>query len=250
MQQPMDRFGHLRPRDAEYLMHFSKRHRYLYVECPKVACSTIKTTLMRLELAGKPLPENIHFRPTSPLFGPRSDPAGFQEAVTSPRYVRFAFVRNPFTRILSAYLDKIVDRSKRGRAEQVQVQKSLGVGVPISTVSFEDFLKIVRQQTLQEMDVHWLPQASVLVGIPRLTFIGRFERLEDDLSNTLRIIAPRNTIAVEERRPHATGAREKIKDLITAEARDLIAEIYRDDFIRYGYSFDPALATSDAGASA
>lgn len=37
-------------KDLSYAVHVSLKHKYIFVETPKVACSTVKMTLQRLEL--------------------------------------------------------------------------------------------------------------------------------------------------------------------------------------------------------
>src|ERR1700722_16343751 len=107
-------------------VHYSSRYRYLYVDTPKVACSTIKYTLQCAELGQQattrtnPIPArygysssllDIHDRRKSPLRWP-GDAYELQEFVRTSRFA-FCFVRNPFSRTLSAYLDKIAGDAER-----------------------------------------------------------------------------------------------------------------------------------------
>ncbi|MBD0335929.1 MAG: sulfotransferase family 2 domain-containing protein [Cyanobacteria bacterium Co-bin13] len=91
-------------------IHISLKHRYLYVDTPKVGCSTIKLTLQRLELEDEQFArddfEDIHLRKFSPLLMPIQ--VGPLDAFLSRSDIfKFCFVRNPYTRVLSCYLDKI-----------------------------------------------------------------------------------------------------------------------------------------------
>ena len=42
--------GNTSAKDLNYGVHISLKHKYIFVETPKVACSTIKMTLHRMEL--------------------------------------------------------------------------------------------------------------------------------------------------------------------------------------------------------
>ena len=97
---------------ANYLCHWSNKHSYVYVETPKVACTTIKRVLQQAEANGLLVygtPDDVYYRKYSPLLSPCSNISAFADAMISDDYFRFCFVRNPFTRILSCYLDKMVE---------------------------------------------------------------------------------------------------------------------------------------------
>ena len=93
-------------------------------ETPKAACSSIKRLLHKIELHDTPYQpnKNVHDRAHSPLLRPTQlPPRAFTECLTSAGWFRFAFVRNPFTRVLSAYLDKI----RRDRPEKAAILAAL-----------------------------------------------------------------------------------------------------------------------------
>jgi sulfotransferase famil protein len=94
-----------------YGANISLMHKYIYIETAKCGCSTIKLTLQRLELGDVNYKrddfEEIHVREYSPLLTPRQV-GSFRNLLNRPDYIKFCFVRNPYTRLLSAYLDKFV----------------------------------------------------------------------------------------------------------------------------------------------
>ena len=92
-----------------YAANVSLKHKYVYIETPKVACSTIKLTLQRLELGDdtfNPSFDDVHDRSFSPLLSLHSI-SEFEEVLEGDDYFRFCFARNPYVRTLSAYLDKV-----------------------------------------------------------------------------------------------------------------------------------------------
>src|SRR5688572_11911209 len=160
-------FPRVRPERLNYLVNISLKLRYLYVEVPKVACSSIKRTLQQLEDENRSPPEDVHDRDASPLMAPYDSLSLYLSAQHDPRFRRFAFVRNPFTRTLSCYLDKCV----QSPWERARLLPELGLsGDTIPTM--HEFLLAVQRQPTPQMDIHWLPQAVILEGLCEPRFIG------------------------------------------------------------------------------
>lgn len=220
---------------VDYLINVSKTYKYIYFETPKVGCSTIKRTLQKLEvLDASDIPKDVHKKKLSPLLSPLDLENNFSKYLTDA-YFKFSFVRNPYTRILSCYLDKIT-----GIQKNVYLPK---IGYSLTdNVSFKAFLLAIKEQTYFEMDVHWMPQHVLLAAdkIP-LDFIGRQENFDNDLAKVLSIITKSDSDApdITNERPHAVGANKKLQQYLTEDAAQLIQEIYADDFRLYGYHIEP-----------
>ncbi len=220
---------------VDYLINVSKTYKYIYFETPKVGCSTIKKTLQKLEVSdASDIPEDVHQKKLSPLLSPLDLEKNFSEYLTDA-YFKFSFVRNPYTRILSCYLDKII-----GIQKDVYLPK---IGYSLTdNVSFKAFLLAIKEQTFFEMDVHWMPQ-HILLGADKipLDFIGRQENFDNDLAKVLSIITKSDSNApnISNERPHAVGANKKLLQYLTKDTAQLIHEIYADDFRLYGYHIEP-----------
>ncbi|MEM1131241.1 MAG: sulfotransferase family 2 domain-containing protein, partial [Pseudomonadota bacterium] len=109
---------------TQYICHWSVRHGFVYVETPKVACTTVKRVLQAAELGPErqtETPADVHAKSQSPLLAPSSDLQGFVAAMRDPAVFRFGFVRNPYARALSCWLDKMVnnDFERRRLAPQL-----------------------------------------------------------------------------------------------------------------------------------
>lgn len=222
------------------LFHISVKHRYLFVHNPKVGSTTIKHSLNRLELKGTSV--NVHTIPMhpriteSPLIKPfqLSDEL-FETVLTAPDYIRFSFVRDPYARILSCYLDKIAHR----RPEAKKIYHRLGMDIEDMTqdVSFDLFIDFLHEMRAERgrWDLHWRPQTHILR--PRLinyTLLGRMEQFEQDydrLNEMMNGILPK----LVKRGQHDTGARDQIQEFYTPDLRHKVAEIYDRDFEFFGY---------------
>lgn len=219
-------------RNSDYLINWSRTHRYIYVEVPKAACSTIKLTLQRIELNDRDYdPANKHRRATSPLLSPLSAPGDFLEALASPDYFRFCFVRDPYSRILSAYLEKLAGDD----FERAMRLRHLGLrddAVP----SLRQFLEVLAGSDPAGCDIHWARQSDLLTP-DRIAydFVGRFESFREDFEAVLARIG-RDADWIADARGHGTDAALRLGQWIGPRERALIEAIYAEDFDRFGYS--------------
>ena len=225
------------------------------METPKVACTTIKTLLQRWECGERIALPDPHDKRSSPLLSPKDSPRLFLKALYAPYFFRFCFVRNPFSRILSCYVDKLFTKFPPMYAEHLRVQrpshaddinavdflrllvndpsraKEMG---PASGLSFLEFLRILGDPEIIASNTHWRPQSELLsVGHIKYDFIGKLERFSEDWEVVCRAIGvkPEPT----KRQPHAVGASRLIE---TFYGNDEIAEVislYRMDFENFEY---------------
>lgn len=136
----------LKPALIDHVIHVSLQNRYVYVSTPKVACSSVKLTLQQIELGMPELSLEgglAHSREMGPFLRP-SQLANFEESLHGGDFFCFVFVRNPYTRLLSAYLDKM-----RGRgSEKKAIVKALGrpESALEEEISFADFLQGIALQ--------------------------------------------------------------------------------------------------------
>ena len=218
-------------KDIDYLINISEKYHYIYFETPKVGCSTIKKTLQLLEVDDpSTLPDWVHDKDKSPLKSPLNLEKGFDKYLQGD-YYKFSFVRNPYTRILSCYLDKILGPERYKRIPPLGFASD-------DIITFEAFLRAVKKQSVSEMDVHWMPQ-YILLGSDniKLDFIGKQESFTEDLNTVLsNIINDRvNRLEIINEIPHAVGANARLNEYLTPQAIELINDIYDVDFRRYGY---------------
>jgi len=222
-------------KQVNYLINISETYKYIYFETPKVGCSTIKNTLQKLEVDDESkLPDWVHDKHLSPLLSPLDLEKNFNEYLTN-EYFKFSFVRNPYTRILSCYLDKMFGIEKDFFRPKLDFNTT-------DQISFKDFLLAIKKQSFTEMNPHWMPQ-HILLGSENITldFIGKQENFDSDLKHVISKIThiDPNSTTIMNKIPHAVGANEKLKEYITKEVSELIYEIYYDDFVLYGYDRDP-----------
>ena len=218
-------------------VHISLRRRYLFVAIPKAANSTIKAILQQQELKGTNFQvKNIHDRLDSPLIAPfQLTPAHFESLLDSPDFFRFTFVRNPFTRLLSCYLDRVQALRSVPRKQVAEV-----LGRPVEEeISFADFVAAVSRLDPLQMNEHFRPQwALASPDVVDYGFIGRFESLAVDLRHVLERIWPNRGADIDTSvnlSPKKTSADERLGSFYTPELIRTVAAIYADDFGIFDY---------------
>lgn len=217
----------LDPRRIRQNLLVNHRKRYVFLDNPKSASSTVKRELWDIEKAegrkkGEAVATSIH--------GARFLKTSFGREIRD--YFSFAVVRNPYSRVLSAYLDKVASE----RAAGMVFRKQAGLAND-AAVSFADFVRAISKSTPIEDDRHWtLQYDNLLQECFRIDLIGSVE----NIGAFFGAFSERFKMAGGnlDRSPHATGAAEKVSRYYDDELQSLVAEKYRRDFEVFGYSLD------------
>jgi len=209
----------------------SVEDQFLYNRIPKVANSTIIATLVRHASL------RHGFEPTVPdkeVFPRPSRINAHSANRVGPAFFKFVFVRNPFTRVLSAYLDKIV-RPDQGHKAYRRYLRQTGAGRDYKVPSFSDFCRYIADSGLYD-DAHWAPQTDCLIlPFDRFDFVGRFEALDRDLTQVIATIFPDQTVEPVTAGPTPTRAAEHLTQHYTARDVAIVQELFAKDFEMLGY---------------
>jgi hypothetical protein len=152
----------------------------------------------------------------------------------------FAVVRNPFTRILSGYLNKIVERKPVGVWRRFAAEHGLDEDATENKINFIDFLRIIETECDESINPHFRPQyLNLMMPFSCPHFVGRLENFVE-VENFL---AARGVPKIA-RKGKVTNSSGRLQEFYTAEAEAIVAVKFADDFRLFGYS--PRL--SDVGA--
>jgi len=160
-----------------------KKYDLIYARVPKVANSSIKTKLT--ELVDVTPIETL--KPTNDRFWRVcTNQADFMNPCRYTAFYHakfsFSFIRDPFDRIFSCYVNKIlVDKGAKGFPER---------GYKLD-MSFDDFVAHTCSLPVSDMDVHTQPQEFLITDVHgRLPkFVGLLENITRDWSCLLKLFA-------------------------------------------------------------
>ena len=213
-------------------MIVSHRHRFIFFAVPRTGTHAVRAALQPFLGPEDWQQEALSRQVRSPLpalrrmghghITLRQAQAHLPEAVWRT-YFKFAFVRNPCDRYVSACA--MLNRRNAGYAgNETAVMKRTLAGLT-GAVDAADFRKLVLLR----------PQAGLLMdedGRLGMDFIGRYEHLQDSFAEVCRRIGiPGQRLAVV----NATGHRPW-EDCYDAELHRLMTRFYRRDFEMLGYA--------------
>lgn len=221
----------------EYSINISNKYNYLYVETPKVACSSIKVSLQRMELD---LPdfhredfEDIHNRNFSPLLKP-SQLGSFTDFIDKPNLFKFCFSRNPYTRTLSAYLDKI--KSNKPPKQEILLHLGKDISALKTEVSFAEFVEVVCNQPISNMNPHWRIQYyQTFQDSIKYDFIGKVENFDRDFEFVLKSLCQNYKKYLTKEIRHASRAKDLLQQYYTPPLIKKIQEKFALDFDYFQY---------------
>lgn len=216
-------------------IRYSPDANYVYLNNPKCACSTVKYALWNMEKEAR----RIDYLPDLwQLHGLGFWSRDYDFQNRADVFV-FTIVRNPFSRILSAYLDKI---ARIGRENLIRDIFCRLYDVPNDKeISFRYFLEAIRHSPSHYDDPHWRLQSdNVLFDAIRIDFIGHLENIDYDLPYVLNRISC--VASFEAQQTHKTGAVRQLTEVFGREEIDIVLEKYAADFGNFGYGSDLSVA--------
>jgi Sulfotransferase family len=139
-------------------------------------------------------------------------------------YFKFAFVRNPWDRLVSCWNDKVVVKSGGifGFSESQAAEM----------LRFENFVDFVSGVNVKDCDPHLRLQCEA-IDLNNVDYLGRLETFEADFREICgRLGIPCD--AIESRNVHP---RKHYREYYTDELREKVARIYQRDVQIFGYKF-------------
>jgi chondroitin 4-sulfotransferase 11 len=227
-------------RPAKYIV--SDEHRFVYFVVQKVACSSIKTALLPLfdlgaegrELVREDGTTAVHeLFAESPHELRQEDFLANLEAGRYDGYFKFAFVRNPWDRLVSCYLQKFAPRGRRlsySSPHKVKLYQGM---------TFAEFVEAIRSIPDREANSHFRSQHVAVCGedgTPMVDFVGRFESLEEDFGLVAGEIGAPCLKLPHLTRSFSRGERS-YRDFYDDELAEKVGERFRRDAELFGYSF-------------
>ncbi|MDR8390244.1 sulfotransferase family protein [Aliifodinibius sp. S!AR15-10] len=218
--------------NTEYLILPDKK--LIYIDIPKVACTSIKSTIGLTYgiTSNNKFGRDIH---TNPNWEREQD---FLSKKYNDYYV-FTFVRNPLSRLVSCYEDKVVS-SYNEEYPYNYFRKFYSYNKIIDLnkkMSFEEFVYAIHVIPQHMADRHFKAQANILKN-EKIDFIGKFENINEDWKKLS------DKFDLHPELFHVNKRKKKKKNYKkyyhSKEILDIVWSLYKDDFKFFDYknSFD------------
>jgi hypothetical protein len=228
-----------------YSTFVSLSKRYMYFEVPKAGCTSLKYMILSLEKLPKPTPfvgphrevrreMFIHERPQIRLPSLLDVADNMQrEVLSSTEFLRFTCVRNPYTRLQSAWNDKIRLCAPRYGAIYARAMRELPSGRrPDSIISFAEFVGMLSPKGIEICDPHWrLQSAHVFLRAINYSKIGQLESL-GSLMDAISLHVGEDAMSPGAMNETASSASSQYDETLARRVRNIFAE----DFENFGYS--------------
>lgn len=138
-------------------------------------------------------------------------------------YFKFAFVRNPWDRLVSCWHNKVVE-ANYFRFSEPEHEKMK---------DFENFVIHVSELDVEVSDRHVQLQ-SALIDLNQVNYIGRMESFNDDLTNVFQKIG----LNKKKRKPrNVSPSRKPYQEYYSEELAETVYRTYKKDIQIFGYEF-------------
>lgn len=228
----------------------SEQNRLIFCPVPKAANTNWKYLLRKWE--NLPNYADLRTAHNPELSGLRylSDYSPIEAAtlLSDPTYFRFVFVRDPYTRLLSCYMDKFrnedpiyVHREYRlFLAQLFSWREARAADIDTDPrPSFRAFVDELVKHAPVEMNAHWRPQTVLCgFGLVRYDFVGRMENLKEDVRHVFKRLGKPDEQFPTQRQLGfpPSGASSLLADgLYTLDLMYKVRVVYEDDFRLLGY---------------
>ncbi len=234
----------------------SDTHQYVYHMNPKVGSNTTLAVLYLLAGLDEEAMRNPHrtSRRADQLaaHGLRAidlntaNCSDFLKAVQN--YYSFSFTRNPFTRLKSAYKDKLKRFAEVRLPELVaSIARRAGSGNSKKIFQYELMKEIPFSRFVEDIcttdlyiDQHWVPQYDRLrPDLCRFDFLGKLENYRADMGTVLEAIGESTkSDLIPAKSLNATPNNDTLADYYDERLVRLVQKAYQRDFSQFAYSHE------------
>lgn len=213
----------------------SHKRKYIYVYVPKVACTTIREMLAKIDC--------IKYYPNWTQKNGRVLKTKFKRVRIDgisrhPDYYSFMFVRNPWDRLVSCYKEKVV----RVRTLPNSPWVINGVYRPFQdmynndfrTMTFTQFVSMVSKVPDAKSNGHFRSQYKFIGKyLTKLNFVGRFERFSEDLA------VVKESLGITYKQKHLWKSKDRTpyQEYYTEKTKRMVAKRFSVDVELFNYKF-------------
>ena len=246
-----------------YFMFVDDKRKLLYCEVPKVACTSWKVFFANLTGKVDPkdysrLHELVHDTTYHPKIGFRylKDYTPEERQYRLQNYYKFLVTRNPYSRIISAYENKLFEDTPQSAWYHEAVGKyiikkyrdnpsneSLAKGKDARFEELVEFVGDPNERSRHRFDAHWWNINSICYPcLFKYDYIAKLESIDEDLEHIMEHISPRGNLSLPFLNAHKGSNRKDLDKIETLFAnistldRERLAKVYDVDLQTFGYS--------------
>jgi len=146
-------------------------------------------------------------------------------------YFKFAFIRNPYDRLVSCWKNKVLKNNYFGFSDKILMEMQ----------NFAQFVDFVANQDIEKCDPHIRLQ-SKLIDLNEIDYLGKFENFEIDLSHIIKVLKINNQSI---NRMNSTKNRKHYSEYYNEKLRMKVGNIYEKDLIIFSYDFENIKSNTD-----
>lgn len=198
---------------------FLKNLNAIFIPISKVANTSLKKHFLQIDKSYEPnYLKEVHSIP-------------LKKVPIKTKYFRFAFVRNPFSRLVSCYKNKI-NLSPKKASKALLIYPGIYPHMP-----FKEFILAISKIPRKKMEGHFALETDYLFtkdGKSKVDFIGKFENLEKDMKKLykkLKIINPPKLEFLN------STKKDNYKNYYTPELIRIVEKKYALDLKNFNYTF-------------
>ncbi|WP_293089411.1 sulfotransferase family 2 domain-containing protein [Okeania sp. SIO3B5] len=244
------------------------QYRFVYCPIPKNASSSFKTLAIQLsnvQNKDEKILRDVH-KYAQENFNLAKEGENAYQILNGNDYFKFVVVRNPWKRLVSAYVEKFVNNRIRSFTQMKKIKhkdtitaiyKHKGLQVDYEkSISFREFLDYLKFTPDEELNVHWKPQ-YLFLGNNRFDYILKLENIANDFEYLQKKLKISLSLPQRNKTNYVQTSQEKqekdldysvlypsefkgikipsYQEFYTSELVELVKERYREDISRFNY---------------
>ncbi|WP_421722889.1 sulfotransferase family 2 domain-containing protein [Bauldia sp.] len=236
----------------------SDKLRLIYVTNPKAASSSIFKLMLALSGVQPNMPARKALRRDS--FKAIARDAGVSRIKFSRKrarrfqkrhanYTFFTFVRDPYSRCVSNYYNKLNRVAKEYSRNDYYFAKAMqiasgpaawsshlrGIAFLKKRISFEDYVRLLREHGIDFSHHFGLQRTAISYNDLKFDFIGKVESFDYDIDVLLGNAGAARTNDDKPTRENVSSGKQDMNDLLTDDLKRAIYAMYQPDFETFGY---------------
>jgi hypothetical protein len=199
----------------KYPIHISSKSKYCWFKIPKCASCTITEHL------------NKH---SHKFNNDKNEWIQTEYKNEYKNFTNFAFVRNPYERLVSCWADKILNHEKWSHEHTQSKEIHYMIN---RNFSFREFiLKIT--DSFENTDGHWCPMIKFLPSdFDKFILIGKLENFKNDFD----IVCKKIGIPCTDYKQIHKTKRKSYTEYYDEETYEIVTQKYAEDIKQFGYEF-------------